>query len=520
VSERPVVIVGSGFAGTILARLLVARGIEVTLVERGAHPRFAVGESSTPLAAICLERLAREYRLPDLAALAAHGRWQRELPGIGCGLKRGFTFYGHEAHEPFSNDDENNRRLLVTASPSDEIADVHWLRSDVDAFLVERAVAEGVAYVDRCELEAVDGRPGAWRLTGVRAGEAVSLDASFIVDGSGAGGFLAGQPAFEAGAAAPPGPRTGLVFSHFSGVAPFAEAAGRARFPAGPYPDERAAVHHLIEEGWVYSLRFDDGRVSAGVVLDHSHPGTLGLMALGPVDAWRTVLGRYPTLEDQFADAESLEPVRLHAVLQRMGKSAAGPGWALLPHTHCFVSPMFSTGIAWSLTAVERLAGLLVRGPTRTNDGIAIYGALLTTEAAWIAALVEPAYRLRRDFAAFAAWTQFYFAAASFWEATQRLCEPPSPGGWSDVGFLGATDPGLRGAVGIGARELVDRTTTADGANRLVARLIARRNIAGLADSARRNAYPIDLDVLVGNAGLLGLDRREVARALPRLRGL
>ena len=54
-----VAIVGSGFAGSLLARLLARRGLAVALVERGQHPRFALGESSTPLAALALERLAR-----------------------------------------------------------------------------------------------------------------------------------------------------------------------------------------------------------------------------------------------------------------------------------------------------------------------------------------------------------------------------------------------------------------------------------------------------------------------------
>src|SRR6266496_2320511 len=98
--------------------------------------RFALGESSTPLAAICLERLAARYGLADLDALAAHGRWLRSLPDLRRGLKRGFTFYGHRPDETWRNGDDNGRRLLVAASPADEVADSHWLRSDVDAHLL------------------------------------------------------------------------------------------------------------------------------------------------------------------------------------------------------------------------------------------------------------------------------------------------------------------------------------------------------------------------------------------------
>ena len=75
-----IAIVGSGFAGSILARILQIQGHRVLLLDRQKHPRFALGESSTPLAAICLERLAARYGLDDLHALAAWGRWMEHLP--------------------------------------------------------------------------------------------------------------------------------------------------------------------------------------------------------------------------------------------------------------------------------------------------------------------------------------------------------------------------------------------------------------------------------------------------------
>ncbi len=52
-----VAIVGSGFAGSLLARVVAVLGYDVVLLERGTHPRFAIGESSTPLANLSLERI-------------------------------------------------------------------------------------------------------------------------------------------------------------------------------------------------------------------------------------------------------------------------------------------------------------------------------------------------------------------------------------------------------------------------------------------------------------------------------
>ena len=165
-----IAIVGSGFAGSILARILQGQGHRVLLLDRQRHPRFALGESSTPLAAICLERLAARYGLDDLHALAAWGRWKERLPHLRRGLKRGFTFYGHTPGRPYANGPANERRLLVAASPTDAIADTHWLREDVDHHLVLQAAAAGVEVLEEVDLNGLEARPGnGWHLSGAIA---------------------------------------------------------------------------------------------------------------------------------------------------------------------------------------------------------------------------------------------------------------------------------------------------------------------------------------------------------------
>ena len=56
-----------------------------------------------------------------------------------------------------------------------------------------------------------------------------------------------------------------LVFSHFDDVPLMKDIV--PGLPEGPYPDDWAAVHHVIDEGWMYSLRFDHGTTSAGFLL-------------------------------------------------------------------------------------------------------------------------------------------------------------------------------------------------------------------------------------------------------------
>ena len=92
--EADVAVVGSGFGGSLMALALRKRGRSVVLLERGRHPRFVIGESSTPLANLLLEDLADRCDLPRLRPLTKWGPWQRAYPDVGCGKKRGFSFVG------------------------------------------------------------------------------------------------------------------------------------------------------------------------------------------------------------------------------------------------------------------------------------------------------------------------------------------------------------------------------------------------------------------------------------------
>ncbi len=509
--DYDLVIAGSGITGSILARILAGTGRRVLLLERFEHPRFALGESSTPLAAILLETLAERFSLPDLADLAAYGRWTRRLGHLRRGLKRGFTFYAHRPGREWEPGPANENRLLVAASPSDAVADAHWLRADVDAHLVGLAVDAGVDYLDRVRVSSIERARGGLVLSGEgRCGERFNVRTDFFVDASGRRGA-----AVEAGLARPldsaGSPPTRLVFAHLAGAPDFAATANLA---GGPYPDDRAAVHHLIDEGWIYVLPFDHGVASVGLVLEEPAPEVVD----DPESVWRRILGRYPTLERQLGDAEAIIGWRgaVGQLPHRLDR-AAGDRWLVLPGTYAFFDPMFSTGIAWSLAAVERVASLFEGGDRPEPAAVERYAELLSSEADHLTLLIRGAYRARRDFRRFAAFSQLYFAVASFQEAGRRLA--PSFADWTWEGFLGAGDPVIAGALAGALEQLEDPAADGEAFEDWIADAIAPRNLAGLADPSRRNLYPVDLRTLVRSAGLLGLSREEVEAALPRLRG-
>jgi FADH2 O2-dependent halogenase len=500
-----VAIVGAGFGGSILARALHQRGLRVALVERQQHPRFALGESSTPLAALSLERLADAYGLPDLRNLASYGRWQRHLGDLGCGLKRGFTFYDHRHGDPRQR---QRASFFVAASPDDAVADSHWLRADVDHHLLRRAQAEGVDVRHPCEVQSLAVGDEAVTLQLAAAGHSDGiLECTLLVDATGAGGLVQHHLTVPSGPLART--RSSLLYAHFGDVG---EWSGRTASP--PYPPQRAAVHHLLAEGWVYELRFDDGRTSAGALLTQPPDEP-------PAAAWRTLVGRYPALAASFAGARPLMPLAARSPVQHRLSRARGPRWVALPHTFGFIDPLFSTGIAWTLRGVERLAEVLSAGAARRHEehSLARYESLLERELEQIDALVAGAYAAMPDFELFCAYASTYFAAVSWAEGRQRLLAPTEPM-WE--GFLGVGDDRLE-TLFDEARAALPPAPASPAAvaqyRDWIHSRIASRDLAGLDRYGPQLAVPVDLDLLVDRAHLLGLDRATLRSRLPLLRG-
>ncbi len=526
-----IAVIGSGFAGSLMARVLAVLGYDVVLLERGTHPRFAIGESSTPLANLSLERLARRYNLPDCYHLAAHGRWVEHYPDIRRGLKRGFTFYRHHSDGALDGEALASERLLVAASPGDAVSDSHWLRADVDHHFVRQAVAAGVDYRDRVDMTDAEFDARGARLAGQRNHTSFRLHADFVIDASGPGGFLARRLSIPSGLKRT-ATRSAVLFSHFTDVRLMSDVF--PELPEGPYADDWAAVHHVIDEGWMYSLRFDHRVTSAGFALrPNSERSTRAGRTPDSADAmWRRLLTRYPTIGAVFADARPQFPLVFRPLIQHRLTRAAGKRWVLLPHAFAFVDPLFSTGIAWSLRAVERLAlsfepsGGQRRRPSA--EQLARYDTMLAAEADQIDRVVAGAYEAMAHFDLLAAHAMIYFTAVSFAETRQRLlARDGARAAWS--GFLGVGDRALESLPRASLRRLrrITRGQSCTGTAEerrtyaeWVRKAIAPRNIGGFADPSRHHLYPVDTELLIARHALLGMTRDQLVAGLPLMRGM
>lgn len=411
-----IAVVGSAFGGSLMAMIARRLGRSVLLLERRRHPRFAIGESSTPLSNLLLESLAQRFALPSVASLAKWGTWQREHPEVAAGLKRGFTFLHHRFGQGFQAGAANGCELLVAASPTDNIADTHWYRPEVDHFFQKEAASLDVDYHDEVLLQALEETENGVVLRGIERGQKVEYRAGFLIDASGPRGFLHpfhGNSELEIPGVTP----NEALYSHFSGVGRWKDL--HPPEPGTPFPPDDAALHHVFPGGWMWLLRFNNGITSAGVSVRPELAAELNLAEGAP--AWERLLHRLPSVRKQFQHASALLPFRHLPRMAFRSPTLYATRWARLPSAVGFVDPLLSTGFALNLLGIERLATLLSAAEIPSPQ------ALLEHERATEADLLAAGRMIGALQTHFHCPTTFsnllmlYFAAASFSETARRL---------------------------------------------------------------------------------------------------
>jgi FADH2 O2-dependent halogenase len=506
-----VAVIGSGFAGALTALCLRRMHRSVVLLERGAHPRFAIGESSTPLANLLLEELCDAYGLGELRALSKWGTWRRQFPEIACGLKRGFSFFHHDLDARFEDDRTHARQLLVAASPHDEIADTHWYRADVDSLFAREAERAGAVHLDRTELAGCTIDADGVTLRGTRLGAPLDVRARFVVDASGSRGFLhrtlglAERPLRWL-------PGTEAVYTHFENVARWDRIVPRDT-AAPPYPVDFAALHHIFPGGWIWVLRFENGITSAGAALTEPIA-----RAIGPAEdgAWDRLLQRLPSVAEQFRAARPVRPFVHAPRLAFRSAAAAGRRWALLPSAAGIVDPLLSTGFPLTLLGIQRLLAILGRPDWRGREfdaALASYADHTMRELDATELLVGALYASMQDFVLFKRLTLLYFAAASFSETVRRLGMPERAPGFllcDDERFgpelRACAEAALAGPAGNDRDALIAR----------IDRAIEPFDVSGLLDRARRDWYPVIAGDLILAAPRLGATPAQIDLLLER----
>lgn len=525
-----IAIVGSGFAGSLMAMIARRLGFSTVLIERGRHPRFAIGESSTPLANLLLEEIAVAYDLPFVRPLCKWGTWQKQLPHLGCGLKRGFTFYHHEFGRPFSaergaslhanqgSDTRSNasrsgrqNQLLVGASPNEEIADTHWYRRDFDQYLIMQAQKLGVTYLDETLLDTAREEMNGMHLTGTRPGEPMEISAEFVIDATGPRGFLHRALGLSEKTLAN-FPATQGLFSHFENVGALPDSFS-VPGQTPPYPPEQAAVHHVFPGGWIWVLKFNNGLSSAGVAATDAVADELNFKEGEP--AWQRLLQKLPSVAEIFRHARATIPFVHSPQLSFQSERVVGTRWALLPSAAGFVDPLLSTGFPLTLLGVQRMGEILKLGwkDSGFQKRLDAYAAQTTLELETAARLVGALYANMNRFEVFKELSLLYFIAASFSETARRLGKPELADG-----FLLCRPPVFAKQV-VTICEAAVGNLSAKAVEKLsqnIREAIKPLDVAGLTDDSRHPWYPALAADLLHNAGKVNATEDEIRAMLAR----
>jgi FADH2 O2-dependent halogenase len=292
-------------------------------------------------------------------------------------------------------------------------------------------------------------------------------------------------------------PATQTLFSHFRGVGRIEDLAVNGG-ETPPYPVDDAALHHVFGGGWIWILRFNNGLTSAGAMLS---PGLAAeVRARDGEAAWLRLIARFPAIRRQFEGSAAVRSFTHASPVPFRTGIASGPGWAMLPSAAAFVDPLLSTGFPLTLLGIGRIAEAL-------ETRLQVIARETLAEADRTARLIGALWRTLDDFDAFSAMTMFYFAAASFAEASLRL-------GRLEKGaiFLAGDDPDFQSAMDRACGR--SRPGAGDAFIGEIRAAIDSRNVAGLLDPSRRNWYPADIEDIRAGAGRLGATLAEVDRML------
>ncbi|MEM6470587.1 MAG: tryptophan 7-halogenase, partial [Planctomycetota bacterium] len=250
-----------------------------------------------------------------------------------------------------------------------------------------------------------------------------------------------------------------------------------------PFDADDAAQHHLIDEGWVWMLRLENGITSVGATSANHSVSADQLASL---------------LESRFASCEGLSlilrgakiaeyPGRIFRVpgIQRLFHPVVNQRCVMLPTAACTLDPLHSTGIAHALSGAIRIGEWFEQGCQK--EALRDYGDCVVSEALHLDRMVSLAYRaMKGSFPLFAASCMVYFAAAI-------ACEEGLIGGDYPRGYWLSDDADFREAV-LQCERSLDLSAipglTEEQRIERVQSVLAPWNSAGLFESAsNRYAY-------------------------------
>jgi FADH2 O2-dependent halogenase len=352
-AKRRIVIVGSGIAGSTLALTLSRVGVQVIVIEKKSHPRFAIGESSLPTTALLLRFLSDTYDVPELRKLTTYPGLKEA--GLTGWAKASFYFTHHKEGQ---KDSTPGHEMMFDTFVLPNGPDVHYLRADLDGYLVSLFPKYGVEYQDQTEvLDFESSEQGVKLNIKGPSGQTRTLEADFLVDASGHDSLFANRCGLRQ---EPPNLRTDTrsIFSHWSNLPDIEES-----LPGNPnfrFRRDAATMHHVFDGGWIWAIPFDNQTTSIGFVLNRKKfPEVKGVT---PEQELESLFERFPSIGRLVRGIKPVRPIVSTGRIQFRARSILAPGLVLTPHASGFIDPLFSTGFLLTFSFIARFTKIVQLG--------------------------------------------------------------------------------------------------------------------------------------------------------------
>lgn len=359
--QYDVMVLGSGLGGAMLAAILAKGGLSVLLLEAETHPRFTIGEATTPDTNFRLKLLGLKYDVPEIGYLSSFHEL-RDHVSPASGTKRAFSFlYHREGQEQNPREAHQYPTLAPPMGP-----DCHFFRQDTDAYMMETAVRYGAKLRQLTRITDFKIENDVVTLISNK-GEAFT--GSYLVDGTGMKSVLAGQfnlrddpNSYVTNSRA--------IFTHMVDVAHY-DSVGRPHQEYElKYPLSQSTLHHVFDGGWMWVIPFNNHvdavnpLCSVGLVLNREkYPET----GRDPEEEFFSFVRRFPAVFQQFAKAKAIRNWTSTARIQYGCTQLAGDRYCLLSHAAGFIDPLFSSGLVLTTATVDLIAQQLFRS-FETND--------------------------------------------------------------------------------------------------------------------------------------------------------
>ena len=348
-------ILGTGLGGSMLGSILARHGRKVLMIDAGTHPRFAIGEATTPDTSFRMKLLSIKYDVPEILNLSTFHKL-RDQVSPACGVKRAFSFlYHREGEEQVPTESHQYPTLAPPMGP-----DCHFFRQDTDAYMMSVAVGYGAKIRQRVKIAEIDFRDDGVELV---SEDGERFHTRYLVDAAGFRSPMAQKLGLRDDAEKL---RTNsrAIFNHMHVVKPY-DAVGQPPKDYGlHYPLSQSTLHHMFDGGWFWIIPFDnhDDAVnplcSVGLMLDRNKYPEAGM---DPEEELWSFIDKFPAMRRQFEGAVAVRPYVSTRRVSYLSKQLVGDRFCLLAHAAGFVDPLYSSGLNLTTGHVDILSRHLLR---------------------------------------------------------------------------------------------------------------------------------------------------------------